>query len=354
MQKKLIALAVAGLVAAPAFAQSNVTIYGRVDYGFLSRGGDNGALGDIDTKTEFASGIQAGSRLGFKGAEDLGNGLKAIFELEFGSIANDKNSGLQGSRHQYVGLTGPFGTVVGGRLDGVRYGIFGKYDAFANGNVGNFTQMTAQVDRANNAVAYISPAFSGFTFVGAYSSHIGDSNPLGLVPDESAGNEGDARLNTLMLSYDNGPINANVDWERVYFQGSDLEVRVFTVAGAYDFGMVKLSALYDILKVDDAGGSEVSDVRSWFVSAKAPITDAVVLKATYGQTKDKEVDDSKAKKFGIGADYMLSKRTNFYASYGSIRNDDNSAIQLGYAGSHYGSSSAYGVRGFDLGIAHKF
>src|SRR5574338_490498 len=90
MQKKLIALAVAGLVAAPAFAQSNVTIYGRADYGMVIRSGTADGLDagprniDVNGKIEFASGVQGGSRLGFKGAEDLGNGLKAIFEIEYG------------------------------------------------------------------------------------------------------------------------------------------------------------------------------------------------------------------------------------------------------------------------------
>ena len=118
---------------------------------------------------------------GFKGAEDSGNGLKAIFESN-SAFSGDTRTDLNrrygrwrssSTRHAYVGVTGGFGTVVGGRLDGVRYGIFNKYDAFAAGTVGNFTQMTGQVDRANSAVAYISPNWSGFSFVGAYATNIG-------------------------------------------------------------------------------------------------------------------------------------------------------------------------------------
>src|SRR5574337_403515 len=164
MQKKLIALAVAGLVAAPAFAQSNVTIYGRADFGMVSRSGTTDLQDripgfDVNGKTEFQSGVQSGSRIGFKGAEDLGNGLKAIFEIEYGTKIDEgtTSSVAWGNRHSYVGLTGNFGTVVGGRLDGVRYNIWGKYDPFANGTVGNITQITKQVDRADNAIAYISP-----------------------------------------------------------------------------------------------------------------------------------------------------------------------------------------------------
>lgn len=381
MQKKLIALAVAGLVAAPAFAQSNVTIYGRVDYGFVSRNGSSGdALSGINGKSEFMSGVQGGSRIGFKGAEDLGNGLKAIFELEYGlAVDEDKGKGISSNRHSYVGLTGNFGTVVGGRLDGVRYNIFGKYDPFGLGTVGNFTQMTGQVDRADNAIAYISPSFSGFTVTAAYSSNIGTSNgavtALGLAPTEADGNRGDARLNTLMVSYDNGPLSVTLDAERVYvnhitsasaLDGADFEERVYTIGASYDFGVVKLSALYDINKVE-ADGTDLSDVRSWFVGAKVPVGGATVVKAMYGRTKEREdarfvgTDKPEASKWGIGVDYNLSKRTSLYADYGSIHNKDNSNLQItpsaaGYASSAYvtSDSTGYGTKGFDIGIAHKF
>jgi predicted porin len=134
------------------------------------------------------------------------------------------------------------------------------------------------------------------------------------------------------------------------------DVTVATIAGAYDFGVVKVSALYDILRVDSRTAVDVdADVRSWFVSAKAPLGQAVVLKATYGRTEDKDLDDSEASKWGIGADYNFSKRTNLYASYGSIHNDDNSAHQISpAANASVGRAGPLGVRGFDIGIAHKF
>lgn len=362
MQKKLIALALAGLVTAPVFAQSNVTIYGRADYGFMSRNGDSGGSPDVDRKSEMASGLQAGSRIGFRGTEDLGNGLKAIFQLEYG-IAMDAGlgGGLTNARNSYVGVTGGFGTLIGGHLDGVRYNVFGKYDAFANGNVANFTQMTAQVDRASNAIAYITPNFGGLTGTLAYSTHIGASNPLGLAAQEASGNDGDGILTTAMLAYDNGPISVNLDAERIRFNANAAptssafgieKINVYTLAGSYDFGVVKLAALYDILRADGRNGGGDSDVRSWFVSAKAPVGGNVVLKATYGRTEDKDNDDTEATKWGVGGDYNLSKRTNLYLTYGSIRQDDNSNIQLSQAGN--GFASGYGVRGFDLGIAHKF
>ena len=93
MQKKIIALAIAGLASTAAFAQSNVTIYGRMDLGAAYRTGDSGdALADLGGKYEIASGVASGSRIGFKGVEDLGNGLKAVFQTEFG-IGIDQPAG---------------------------------------------------------------------------------------------------------------------------------------------------------------------------------------------------------------------------------------------------------------------
>lgn len=367
MQKKIIALALAAL-AGSAFAQSNVTVYGRVDYGYMNRGGDINGVKQ-DNRNEFASGIAGGSRLGFKGVEDLGNGLKAIFELEYG-IGVDSNTGPATARHQYVGLTGNFGTAVGGYLDGVRYGIFNKYDAFAGGTVGNFTQMTAQVDRAMNAIAYISPNFGGVTATLAYATNIGTSNPLNLAAQEGArnavagsGNDGDAGLATVMLNYANGPLDLTADWERVSFKSGGTgtaavldDVTVYTLAGSYDFGVVKVRALYDNLKAEARAGGDVSDVNSWFVSATAPLGAKAVLKATYGQTKDDLVSgDNKAKKYAIGVDYNLSKRTYVYADFGKISNGSNTFIGISPAANGMNSAAnLYGERGFDLGIAHKF
>jgi len=382
MQKKIIALALAGLASSAAFAQSNVTLYGRADYGYMVRGDDDGAVAkDLKNKSEFASGIGGGSRIGFKGSEDLGNGLKAIFEIEYG-LSLDSSGSPAGSsttwwnRHSYVGLSSAsLGTVVGGRLDGVRYGIFNKYDAFAGGNIGNFTQMTSQVDRANNAVAYISPSFAGFNAVLAYSSNIGNSNALGLAAQEGGnagntainGNAGDATLYTANLNYNNGPLSLSADYEYINFYGGNVspasaaakghdDLQVYLFAGSYDFGVVKVAALYDKLETTTNAwgrgvGLENADVQSWFVSASVPLGKFLV-KATYGETENDNAKESKGTKFGLGLDYNLSKRTKIYTGYALISNENNAAYQVSPAANSYGTG--YGVQGFDLGVAHTF
>jgi predicted porin len=119
MQKKLIALAVASLASGAAFAQTNVTMYGIADAGYVYSQGDAAGSG-TNKFSGIQSGLLSGSRLGFKGEEALGNGLKAIFTLEY-SLNIDNNTGVgSGSgglnaRQQFVGLAGGFGTVALGR-----------------------------------------------------------------------------------------------------------------------------------------------------------------------------------------------------------------------------------------------
>jgi predicted porin len=407
MQKKLIALALAGLAAAPAFAQSNVTVYGRVDYGYMSRGGSDGAATSNGRKGEMASGIQSGSRIGFRGEEALGNGLKAIFEVESG-ISNDAPGNVSNSsataahsnssvatgtgssgvfttnRHAYVGLAGNFGTVVGGRLDGVRYGIFNKYDAFAGGGIGNFTQMTTQVDRADNAIAYISPKWNGFGLTLAHSRNVGPGANLytqeygSTAANADKANTGDGRLYTIAGTYDNGPISLTLDYETIRFKDSNSytgagvtgvtnldNAHVITAGGSYDFKVVKIAALYDVHKAEGNStiGSSTNpvDYRAWFVSASAPYGN-FLFKATYGRVEDKRNAADlavgagvrgDASKLGLGVNYYLSKRTNVYMDYGRISNRSNDAAYTVAPGAN-ANGAGYGTNGWALGLAHNF
>jgi len=380
MQKKLIAVAIAAITAAPAFAQSNVTIYGRADYGYDTRSGSSGARNTNGTKAEFRDGVQGGSRLGFKGAEDLGNGTKAIFQAEFG-IAMDAPAGAAGlpasaafwtNRNSYVGLTGDWGTAVGGRLDGIRYNIYLAADQLVGG-VGNFTSMTTQYDRADNAIAYISPNWSGFTLTLAHSTNTG-GGAEGAVGTKntsdghaSGGNKGDDVLNSIMLKYSNGPLTLWGDFETTKQQDiGNSTLKTWVAAGTYDFGVVKLGALYDSLKGDgcsNIGGATYGaaagglvcgagyDRRNWLLSAKMPFAGKWNAKATYGEVKNKIVSNSDAKKFGLGLDYNLSKRTQIFADYGRVSN--GSAAAFGIMASP-NSNSYYGVTGYDIGMAHNF
>ncbi|HEX6735937.1 MAG TPA: porin, partial [Azonexus sp.] len=313
MNKKVIALALAAAASGTAAAQSNVTIYGNIDMGVMVRNGGSGGVHNGKTQTDLQSNASE-SYLGFRGVEDLGNGLKAVFDLQY-VITPDMNSGPGnsytagaglGKGHQYVGLAGGFGTVVAGQLDGIRYGLYGKYHPFGNSSVGNFASMTTQYDRASNAVAYISPAFQNFTVVLAYATNTqgAEGSMCGLHAGlDCEGNNGDDRLYSINLNYLKGPLSIDLDYETTTAVGvSNSRLYVADVGISYDFGVVKLGALYDVIKGDadsliggnvlgpaldpGLGAGQKYDKRNWFIGATVPFGRAKFL-AAYGHVTNK-------------------------------------------------------------------
>ena len=366
MQKKLIALAVAAVTSGAAFAQTNVTIYGNIDMGVMFRQGNNGAVASSQSQYALQSAASQ-SHIGFKGVEDLGNGTKALFDLQY-RISPDTNTGLSSAGHQYVGLTGGFGTVVAGYLDGIRYGIYGKYSPFGNYSIASLTSMTTQYDRAANALAYISPSFSGFTVILATATNTQGAE--GTLNDPTyprykagSGNTGDDRLLSANLIYANGPLSIDLDYETTRAVGYDSDRLYVATAGAsYDFGVVKVSGLYDVIKGDVnsfIGGGAVGaafglsptqkyDRRNWFVGATVPLGKFSVM-GMFGQVKDRTLTDADAWKLGVGARYAMSKRTELYADYAHIKNDTNGAYTIGN-----NIGAGVGINGLAMGIKHSF
>lgn len=397
MSKKLLAAAIAAALApAAVMAQdSNVQIYGRIDYGFVSRGGDDGggSRNNIDgRKNEFEDGIAGGNRLGFRGKEDLGNGLKAIFELEWGFSGDSNNDrqaaesrGLGFNRHTWVGLEGAFGTVFGGRVDGARYSFVGQYDPFKNQTVGNAgsvfgaTSGLGQADRADNAVVYITPEVApGLKFLGAYTTSLLGEEGAGFASVSPAGNtdieRGDTPLYAVAALYNNGPLSLTLDYENLKIKragvtGSDLEFNLWVAGASYDFGVVKLSAYYENTRGDNrasrnlatntvAGGNVSSDGDGWMIGLTAPVTANLKLLASYVRGNDDRAANRDISKYAIGGEYAFSKRTYVYATYAKLNVDDGVTAGLTTsARNSVGSPSAtgaYGDSGFNLGIAHTF
>ena len=170
MKKSLIALALAGAFASAAQAQS-VELYGIVDMGFVQEsGGPTGTLPSLATPrgtiNKLTSGAQSGTRLGFKGTEDLGNNMKALFVLETG-IAADKGGFNQNNtafaRQSFVGLQSDMGTLTLGRQYTPYFLTMLVGDPFAAGMAGaaqNMLMPAANI-RMDNAVKYTSPIFGG-------------------------------------------------------------------------------------------------------------------------------------------------------------------------------------------------
>jgi predicted porin len=188
--KKVLPLAIAAALVAPTAALADATVYGRVHVAVenFDRDIDDEIRdylidnGLYDVNRWLAKDSQEinsrNSRVGIKGSEDLGNGLKGIYQLEFAvDVAEDGSGGLDRGRNQFVGLAGGFGTLLVGRHDTPLKMSQGKFDVF-NDTIADIGSVMPGEDRLGNVVAYISPDWAGFTLAGAMvAGEQGDGDP---------------------------------------------------------------------------------------------------------------------------------------------------------------------------------
>ncbi|MFJ3055968.1 porin [Herbaspirillum sp. NPDC087042] len=352
---------------ASAHAQSSVTIYGAVDASLsytnkiITSGQKTGSLVALD------SGLLKGSRLGVKGVEDLGGGLKALFTIENGFNLDTGEAGQKGvmwGRQSTVGLAGNFGTVLAGRQKDVLDDIGSITSA------GDFGGVVSRVhslnldrtngERVNNSIRYNTPDLHGFTGSVIYGF------------GEEAGNGGSGQSFGLGGMYANGPLNIGLG----YFQSKmgdaktasdvngaaacngndvtknkngDVCLRTWTLATAYQFGPVKVYGAYSSVKLPLArdgkfnptllkpnsygfepgsnyviGGFNNESTSTWDLGAKYSLAPAVSLIGSVQFTRAKFVkkDDGRLTQFSLGAKYDLSKRTTAYTVVTHLRSAD--------------------------------
>jgi predicted porin len=358
MQKKIIALAVAAMASGAAFAQSNVTVYGIVDVGYAHT---SGSENDRDSRTGLDSGLQSGSRIGFRGTEDLGNGLKASFVLEYGLAAD---TGVLGTtaRQSLLALSGNFGTVAAGRQYTPQYGLVAKVDPFGTGTVGDaafgrgvYTMATGRLIgtavptgpneiRLNNLIAYVSPNFGGFNVVAGYTAN-------GLADEEATlktAKSGDTKVWAINPNYSAGPLFVGLNYHKVKNEALDADSAAWDIGATYDFGAAKLHALVGQNK-DEVGAADHKD-KKWLVGVSAPIGKFNVM-ASYARLKSDgdvaAIDGNKSSKWALGTTYSLSKRTNVYAAYAKISNNDEAEGRVSVRAPNYTS-------GLNIGVRHSF
>jgi predicted porin len=280
MKKSLIALAVLAASGA-AFAQSSVTLYGVADLwvGKVNkndvRAGDDGL---------------AGSRLGFKGTEDLGGGLKAGFQLEQGlDLSNGSTDAPTFKRQANLSLSSALGTVKIGRS------FTAMDDVFGAGNSGFDSELSASgvwlngyTSAADAQLYYASPSYAGFSVAGSTQL---DGNKVG------------GKVSSFNIQYANGPIAAAVGYE------DDAAGKEGTMLnGSYDLGMAKLMASYYTTK-PNVGAS----TNSYQIGANVPVSSVLTLSVGYANSKTKGGQADSA--FGVAAGYSLSKRTTVYGGF---------------------------------------
>ncbi|HZX33701.1 MAG TPA: porin [Rhodocyclaceae bacterium] len=390
MQKKLIALALASL-AGSAFAQSNVTIYGVADASFenVRTSGTTGGLADFKARNRVNS---ESSYIGFKGVEDLGNGLKAAFQLENGVNFDNGAAGVWNNRDSYVGLAGGFGTVVAGNVTGPTRALGAKLDVNSGatgigansaligklgGAAGLDTAGASAFDqRINNALAYISPNFSGFSGVVGYSTGF---TTIGTAGRENAPAGTKATGNTAWtggLNYENGPIYVGYAYTQVKASnngaavadgllGIAQKVTDNRLGGIYKFGTVgQVGLLWDRPEAQTPGGVKVKQ-NIYYLSGKFNVTPAGAIIAQYGVARDVTgtagQNDTGAKHIVVGYEHSLSKRTVLKAVYSQLNNDNNAGYDYLYGISNNNSTATAGgvnnganVKGYSFGIRHSF
>jgi len=323
MKKTLVALAVLA-VSSAAMAQSTVSLYGIADI-FVGKTKDSSA--------EMGSGGVSGSRLGFKGSEDLGGGLTATFNFEQaidltnGSTRFELTDPLVStsgvpktfSRQANVGFSGGFGTVKLGRSYNAIYDVFGAsnsgFDSILSANAIWLNQYNGKADAQ---LYYATPAFAGFTAA---------------VSTQLKGNAAGGKLTAFNLAYASGPIAVALGYEKDEANGDQ---KGTLLNGSYDLGMAKLLASY--YTTDNTDGVAGAEVNSYQIGADVPLTSALVLSVGYASSKPKDGQSDSG--FGVAASYSLSKRTSIY---GGVRAESRKSANGEADGDFYA-----------LGVRHAF
>ncbi len=343
MQKKIIALAVAGLASTAAFAQSNVTIYGVADVYYA-----NARATGMDSQNVINSGGLSGSRIGFKGTEALGNGISALFTLEYG-VDVDANTGLgnssAGARQQMVGLTGGFGTIVAGRLQTAGYDFACSTNPIGGSALDPMAKLgvatllsCGQAGRADNAAAYISPNFGGFTVAVNHGRVTEAANSFVTGKD--------AYANLLTGVYSNGPIAANLTYSKVTLANTEAsdDIVEYGLGGSFDFKMAKVFGAYQTAKSGNASRN-----NKWQLSGAIPVgAGAIVVEYAKNSIKSTAASDN-SRAWNLSYTHSLSKRTTAYAGYTRVSNDEFASRAALIAPEAGGKSSVVA-----MGVRHTF
>jgi len=323
MQKKIIVLALVAAFATPAFA-AETTVYGVVDATVASLSG-SGNKSDVSV---WSSGL-AGSRLGVKGSEDLGEGLKAGAVLEYGLDLTD-GTALGTARQTLVSIEGGFGKVAVGYLPTTGYD-FSRFDP-TNGSLitplGNVTKAgnfmignSASLKRIARAVAYTSPNMGGLTFVVNYSGSYDNKTDV-KVADSADTTKSPVYM--VSANYGDGPLAAAVVYANKAAApvagAASVKTTETAIGASYDLGLAKLSATYQTNKVDTNTDSDTA----MSVSAAAPFGASTVM-LTYAKATMKSAGTSDVDGSGYTLAWLnsLSKTATFYAAYNNMSQGGN-------------------------------
>lgn len=367
MKKSLIALAVVAASGA-ATAQSSVTLFGIVDAAY-ARG--TGSLAD---RTRLVNSGYNSSRLGFRGVEDLGGGMRAGFWLEAG-VNNDDGTGaasqnnnqaaagslpdarLQGltfNRRSTVSVGGAWGEVRLGRDYTPHFWSLTVFDPFGTNGVGttqtlnSATGSNTQV-RASNSIGYLyGMAFNGNSFTAAnglnvfVQTYLGDNATASSTGVANA-NKNDGSGTAVRVGYNAGPLAlAGAYGTTKYVAGN---ITTSNLAGSYNLGVANLMAHWNQDKNATTGVKQTG----FLIGATAPLGSGE-LRAAYSTSESSGGAKPSTDKYAIGYVHNLSKRTALYGTFARVKNSNGATQALNGATTAANGSS----NGFDIGVRHSF
>jgi predicted porin len=339
MKKSTVTMAALAAFASASFAQSSVTLYGKIDVGLVYDSGSSAGK-----SVRISSGVSGGSRLGFKGIEDLGGGYKAAFQLETGvcadsaaGAANFCTGGNFMGRQAHGDLSGPFGTMSAGRQYSLAYTNMVLLDPFGIGLAGDATNLIdSSGSRINNSFRYLTPVLSGLSVGGEISF------------GEQTGNWEAGREYGGLVSYASGPLYAGAAvYDISNGNAGGRAKRNMAAGGTYDFGVVKVNAMFQRTEGQPTGAAEL-DNDNWLAGMTVPLAGGSFI-ASYIYKNDRTDVDRDAAQIGVGYLYPLSKRTSVYTAFAYIDNRNGATYTVGNA-----TEDGTGSRAFNFGVVSNF
>lgn len=453
MNKKLMALAVAGAVAVPGLAvaqtsltptaivpspgvasSNGITLYGRLDelvvVNKYSVSG-NGAVSELKKGDVWA----AGNAMGFRGRENLGGGTSAWFQLEIGvwpdgrTEASATTGNNWGGRNSAIGISSGIGDVLVGVWDTPYKQTFGVWNSMTSGGfsaagitIGNgdttgalsgflpsgaacanivsnasgtpvstangvcVTEATSNGTgfsrRINNSVQYWSPIVGGFqaklmTALANYQQPGSNQLPSGLQK---------AKEYSLSVAFVRGPISVGAGYDSheglrpgtAIGANANPKDTAWQIGGKFNMGMAEVGLAYEMISYGSNNGGLTTpagamDVPSWVLNGRVNLGPGAVW-GSYSKTDAKSCSTSttvigsaacgvQAKMFGLGYDYVLSKRTKMYVAYNKIDNGFSNGVGSSYyyiagpaanGGTNGALAAGTDVTTYGVGLQHTF
>jgi len=404
MKKSLFAVAAATAFAGAAQAQSSVTVYGLLDYGYgyAQQRNNVGTTVTNQNTSGFGGNGESTSRIGFRGTEDLGGGTRAFFTVE-AALNTDQggilNSGATGNRQTFLGLAQK---GLGQASIGIQYTPI--HEAAAVTDAGNLNNQNGNViyDRTGGYGAasgqVVAGSGMGLNSISGMSTNtsytVRSTNMLMLKSERMSGVQaklmvvqGGKDSNTTTQTVDNFGIGGSLDytWNKLFVTASYQSFKNTTLGGGafapgyngagitpgvntgdtqqyyaatYDFGILKAYLQYVNRKVvNQVNNSNYVQRSAQQIGVRAPITKTVEAWASAGTGSinggGNAYTPSKFNGWQIGSDYSLSKRTNLYAIYGQTATSVNTQGTYG-SNTTPGSSSSYNANSYAVGVRHTF